>query len=231
VRRSMPGGMLFGVNLAVFFEALRHTTVGIATVMAALVPVLALVVGHRFFGETIGPVAVGCAVGAVAGVVLFVLPGFDASGGAPQGLALSFLAVTLWVAYLFATKRARTGVGTIQYLFCMSSVAAVSLIPFMVLFTEEGLSPPSRGWGWILALAVVPGTIGHGLLAWAQAHVPMSTAGILLQGEPIGAAIAGAILLDETLGPVRALGLGVAFTALAVLTRHSTSGSSPEPPD
>jgi drug/metabolite transporter (DMT)-like permease len=231
MRRSLPGGMLFGVNLAVFFEALRHTTVGIATVLAALVPVLALFVGNRFFDEPIAPVAALCAAGAVAGVVVFVLPGFDASGGAALGLVLSALAVTLWVAYLFATKRARSGVGTIEYLFCMGSVAAVSLIPFMVLFTEEGLALPTRGWGWIIALAVIPGTIGHGLLAWAQAHVPMSTSGILLQGEPIGAAVAGAIFLDETLGPVQALGLLIAFTALAVLTRRSTAEPHLEPTD
>jgi drug/metabolite transporter (DMT)-like permease len=223
LQRSLVGGLLFGVNLAVWFEALRYTTVGIATVMAALVPVFALIVGNRFFDERITRIAVFCAIGAIGGVVLFVVPGFDASGTETRGLALSFVAVTLWVAYLFATKRARQGVGTVEYLFCMAAVAAASLVPFMVLVSDDGLTLPSHGWGWIIALAVIPGSIGHGLLAWAQAHVPMSAAGILLQGEPIGAAIAGAIFLNETLGPIQGLGLFVAFVSLAVLTRSTTS--------
>ena len=222
LRRSLVGGLLFGLNLAVWFEALRHTTVGIATVTAALVPVMAMVVGNRIFGEKITPLAVGCAAGAIGGVVLFVVPGFAATGTTALGLILSFAAMGLWVLYLFATKRAREGVGTIEYLFCMAAVASLSLVPF-VAFTDHGIGPPDHGWPWILALALIPGSLGHGLLAWAQGHVPLSTAGILLQGDPIGAAIAGAIFLNETLGPIQGLGLFVAFLALALLTRASSA--------
>ena len=219
---------MFGLNLAVWFEALRHTTVGIATVTAALVPVMALIVGNRMFNERITGTALGCAAGAIGGVVLFVVPGFAATGTTALGLVLSFLAMGLWVCYLFATKRARDGVGAIEYLFCMASVAALSLIPFVALMTDHGLTPPDHGWGWILALALIPGSLGHGLLAWAQGHVPLSTAGILLQGEPIGAAIAGAIFLNEALGPIQGLGLFVAFVALAVLTRASNREAAAE---
>jgi drug/metabolite transporter (DMT)-like permease len=226
LHRSLPGGLLFGVNLAVWFEALRHASVGIATVTAALTPVLALIVGFRLFGEHVSALALWCAAGAIGGVVLFVVPGFAASGTTTLGLSLALLAIAIWVCYLIVTKRARESVGTIEYLLCMASIAAVSLVPFMVLFTDEGLSPPDHGWGWLIALAIVPGTLGHGLLAWAQAHVPLSTAGILLQGEPVGAAIAGVIFLDETIGTVQALGLLIAFVALAVLTRANTAAPS-----
>lgn len=229
LRRSIPGGLLFGIDLAVFFEALRHATVGIATVTAALTPVLALIVGNRFFGERITGLALACAGGAIGGVVLFVVPGFAASGTTALGLSLSFLAIVIWVGYLFVTKRAREGVGTIEYLLCMASIAAVSLIPFMVFFTDEGLDPPDHGWGWLVALALIPGSLGHGLLAWSQAYVPLSTSGILLQGEPVGAAVAGMIFLDERIGPLQALGLLIAFVALAILTRATTTGAPPDP--
>jgi drug/metabolite transporter (DMT)-like permease len=224
LRRSLPGGMLFGVNLAVWFDALRFTTVGIATVFAALVPVLGLIVGKLLFAEQITRLAVVCAAGAVAGVVLFVVPGFSATGTTPRGLIGSMVAMLIWVGYLLATKRARVGVGTVEYLLCMSAVAALSLIPFMLLFTNEGLAPPSHGWGWLVALAIVPGCLGHGLMAWAQAHVPMSTASILLQGETVGAALAGAVFLHEPLGLVQVVGLLLAVAALAALTRSSTTG-------
>ena len=223
LRRSLPGGLLFGVNLAVWFEALRHASVGIATVTAALTPILALIVGYRFFGEHIRPLALWCAAGAIGGVVVFVVPGFAASGTTALGLSLALLAIAIWVCYLFVTKRTRNSVGTIEYLLCMATIAAISLIPFMMLFTDEGLRPPDHGWGWLILLAIVPGSLGHGLLAWAQAHVPLSTSGILLQGEPVGAAIAGVIFLDETIEPVQALGLLMAFFALAVLTQTSTA--------
>ena len=222
LRRSLLGGLLFGVNLAVWFEALRHATVGIATVTAALTPVLALLIGRAFLGERITVLAVGCALGAIFGVVLFVVPGFAASGTKPLGLGLAFAAIGIWVCYLFVTKKAREGVGTIEYLFCMAAVAALSLFPLLAL-SDHGIAPPTEGVGWLVALAIIPGCLGHGLLAWAQPHVPLSTSGILLQGEPVGAAIAAAIFLGEVIGPIQGLGLLVAFAALAVLTRASAS--------
>lgn len=229
LRRSLPGGLLFGCNLAVWFEALRHASVGIATVTSALTPVLAMLIGWRFLGERISGLAVACAAGAIGGVVVFVVPGFAASGTTAYGMTLAFIAIVLWVCYLLVTKKAREGVGTIEYLFLMAAVATVSLLP-VLLASEQGRTLPDHGWGWIIALAVIPGSVGHGLLAWAQAHVPLSTAGILLQGEPVGAAIAGAIFLDEQIGPLQALGLLIAFAALAVLTRTTQNPANEAPP-
>lgn len=229
LKRSIPGGLLFGCNLAVWFEALRHATVGIATVTSALTPVLAMLIGWRLLGERISRLAIACAAGAVGGVIVFVVPGFAASGTTALGMGLAFAAILLWVCYLLVTKRAREGVGTIEYLFLMAAVATVSLLP-VLLASEEGRTFPDHGWGWIIALALIPGSIGHGLLAWAQAHVPLSTAGILLQGEPVGAAIAGAIFLDEVIGPLQALGLLIAFVALAVLTQATRGPAEEAPP-
>lgn len=227
VRVSLLGGLLFGVNLAAWFEALRHTTVGIATVTGALTPVVALVVGNRLLGERITPLALGCATAVMSGIVVFVVPSFGASGSSLGGIVLALIAITLWVSYLFATKQARDSIGSIEYLFCMAAVAAISLVPYLLIFTDEGLRPPTHGWGWLIALAVIPGSIGHGLLTWAQPHVPLSTSGILLQGEPVGAAIAGAIFLGESFGPLQAIGLAMVFAALAVLTRATTVQTPP----
>lgn len=226
VRRSLPGGMLFGVNLAVWFTALEDASVGIATVTGALTPVMAMVIGNRFLGEKVSGLAMLCAAGAVGGVSLFVVLGFndEASTTTALGLSLAVLAIVIWVCYLFVTKKAREGVGTIEYLFLMAAIATVSLIPVLLIFAEDGLAPPTHGWGWLLALALVPGCLGHGLLTWAQPHVDLSVASVLLQGEPVGAAIAGALFLSEKITMLQGLGLLIAFGALAVLARQTASG-------
>lgn len=228
LRRSIPGGLLFGVNLAVWFTALEHASVGIATVTAALTPVLAMVVGARFLGETITRLAVLCAAAAIGGVSLFVIPGFSANGTTPLGLVLSVTAIGIWVCYLFVTKKARAGVGTVEYLLCMAAVAAVCLIPVVLVVNDAGLAPPDHGLGWLLALAIVPGCVGHGLLTWAQPHVDLSIMSVLLQGEPVGAAIAGYLFLNEQILAIQAVGMAIAFGALAVLARQTVS-SKPAP--
>ncbi len=226
LRRSLLGGLLFGVNLAVWFEALRHASVGIATVTSALTPVMTLVIGARVLGEAITAKALWCACGAVGGIAVFVAFGFANGATTAFGFAMALAAIFIWVCYLFVSKRARQGVGTIEYMLCMAVIAALSLVPFMVLFTDEGLTPPSHGWGWLIALALIPGCLGHGLLAWAQAHVPLSTAGILLQGEPVGAAFAGVIFLGESMVALQVLGLAVTVGALVVLSLSTSPGAA-----
>ena len=225
VRRALPGGLLFGLNLAVWFEALNHASVGIATVLAALTPVIAMLVGWQVLDEHISRVALICAAAAIGGVVMFVVPGFSASGTTAYGMCLAAVGVGLWVCYLFVTKQARQGVGTVEYLLIMSAIATVSLVPFVLLLGDNGLAPPDHGWPWLIALALVPGSLGHGLLVWAQAHVSLSTTSILLQGEPVGAAAAGVIFLDEPIGPLQVIGMAIAVVALVVLARHSTGGA------
>ncbi len=104
----------------------------------------------------------------------------------------------------------------------MNLVAAVILVPLLLLFEEDGLSPPSHGWGWIILLAVLPGFVGHGLLTWAKPLVDLTVSSILLQGETVGAALAGAIFLGESIGFIQALGMTLAVVALAILARSST---------
>ena len=225
VRRALPGGLLFGLNLAVWFEALNHASVGIATVLAALTPVIAMLVGWQVLDEHISRVALVCAAAAIGGVVLFVVPGFSASGTTAYGMALAAAGVGLWVCYLFVTKQARQGVGTVEYLLIMSAIATASLVPFVLVFGDNGLAPPDHGWPWLIALALVPGSLGHGLLVWAQAHVSLSTTSILLQGEPVGAAAAGVVFLDEPIGPLQVIGMTIAVVALVILARHSAGAA------
>jgi drug/metabolite transporter (DMT)-like permease len=223
IRQSAPAGAVFGLTVAMFFESLRYTSVGIATIVAALTPVLALPVAVRFLGERPTWVSVGCAAGAITGVALFVAPGYGEASTSWRGLALAVASMLCWVVYLFITKRARSGIGTLEYMTGMNLTAAVGLAPLVLIFDDRGLRPPDHGWGWILLLALVPGFLGHGLLTWAQPLVDLSVSSILLQGEPMGAALAGAIFLGEEIGLVQAAGMILAVLSLAVLARSSTT--------
>jgi drug/metabolite transporter (DMT)-like permease len=222
VRQAAPAGAVFGLTAAMFFEAIRYTSVGIATIIAALTPVLAMPIAMRFLGERPTWLGVACAAGAVGGVAMFVAPGYSEASSSPRGVLLAICSMLAWVVYLFITKRARSGIGTVEYMTAMNLVAAVILVPLLLLFEEDGLSPPSHGWGWIILLAVLPGFVGHGLLTWAQPLVDLSVSSILLQGETVGAALAGAIFLGESIGFIQALGMTLAVVALTILARSST---------
>src|SRR3954463_1761266 len=107
----------------------------------------------------------------------------------------------------------------------MNLTAAVFLLPLLLVFDRNGLRPPTHGWGWIILLAIVPGFFGHGLLTWAQPLVDLSVSSVLLQGEPVGAALAGVIFLGEEIGVVQAAGMVLAAASLAVLARSAAHTS------
>jgi drug/metabolite transporter (DMT)-like permease len=228
MRQAAPAGAVFGLTAAMFFEAVRYTSVGMATIIAALTPVLAMPVAMRFLGERPTWLGVACAIGAVAGVVLFVAPGYRDASTSPRGLILASASMLTWVIYLFITKRARSGIGTLEYMTAMNLSAALILAPLLLVFDSHGLRPPTHGWLWILLLALLPGFLGHGLLTWAQPHVDLSVSSILLQGEPVGAALAGVIFLGESIGPVQVSGMVLAVIALAILARSSTTAAVDE---
>src|SRR4051812_50128194 len=53
LRYSAPGGIAFGVNISLFFSALKLTSVANATVISALQPALLFLVVGRMFGEKV----------------------------------------------------------------------------------------------------------------------------------------------------------------------------------
>jgi drug/metabolite transporter (DMT)-like permease len=228
IRQAAPAGAVFALTAAMFFEAIHYTSVGIATVIAALTPVVAMPVAVRFLGERPTLLGLTCALGAIAGVALFVAPGYSDANTSPRGLVLAIGSMLTWVVYLFITKKARSGMGTLEFMTAMNITAAATVLPLMLLFDRGNIVPPRGGWGWIVLLALVPGFLGHGLLTWAQPLVDLSVSSILLQAEPVCAAVAAAIFLDETIEPVQAAGMVLAAFSLAVLARSSMRSAAAE---
>ena len=53
LRASMAGGLVLGADVALFFSAIKLTSVANATVIGALQPIVVAVVAYKLFGEKI----------------------------------------------------------------------------------------------------------------------------------------------------------------------------------
>lgn len=224
VRTAAPAGMLFGVNLALFFSALNHTTVANALIVGALTPVAMLPIAVRFLGERLTPTKVATALVAVAGVVVAVLTaptGVPGGGRSALGDALAVASLLVWICYLTAVKRARARLDTVAFMFVVSVVAALTVTPLALLGPYDLGAIDGTGWWWLVLLTILPGVVGHGLVAWAQRHVDVTVSTVLIQGEPVGATIAAALLLGESVTMPQALAMAVVVVALATLALQS----------
>ena len=218
VRRSVVGGLLFGINLVFFIFAMRRTSAANAVVIASLQPVVLLAVAGPMFGERPDRAIYGWSVVAFGGVVLAMYAS-DASGVATrQGDLLALIMMLLFSAYYVASKRARRTVDSANYQLALTVVAAVAVLPF-ALVIEGGLA---LGGDWVLvvAMAVLPGT-GHLLTNYAHGHTSLTMMSLINLLFTAVAPLYAWWLVGERIGGLQAVGMGVVMAALAFVVTRS----------
>lgn len=216
---SLISGVLFGLNLCVFFITLQYTSIAVALIIGALTPVVAFPVAVRFMGEHLTRVKVICSVLAIAGVTVAVLtaPSVDGESTKPIGYVWAVASLLIWSLYLLQTKRVRDRVETVRYLFSVSVIATVTVSVIVVVLRSDVGRVHGAGWLWVALLAIGPGIAGHGLVAWAQPRVDASVTSLLIQFEPVGASIVAWIVLDEHISVPQGVAMVVVVAALGVL--------------
>jgi len=208
-------GVLFAVNIAMFFSAVKLTTIANATVIGAIQPALAMVLVSRVFGERVHRTDYLFTAGAIGGV-LFVVYG---SSVRPEwdirGDLLSFGSIVAWTAYLFATKRARQHLGAIELQTTLTAVAAVVMLP-VALASGQDLAVP-RSSIWFLALLAFVGGAGHTLVNFAHAHTKLLLMSLMFLAVPVLSTAWAALFLGESLNAWQISGMGIVLAALGML--------------
>jgi drug/metabolite transporter (DMT)-like permease len=224
-RRAALAGVLFGLNICVFFIAIETVSIATVLIIAALGPVVALPVGVVYYSEHLTPLKLLCAIASIIGVVVAVVVApTDASsqGNSTIGYLWALLALALWVGYLLVSKGVRAKVETVPFMFVVTVIGAVTVSLLAAIGHESLGRIHGAGWAWVTILAIGPGIAGHGLVAWAQPRVDASVTSVLIQAEPIGASAAAWIFLDQRIALGQALAMAAVVAALCVLAYSET---------
>jgi drug/metabolite transporter (DMT)-like permease len=218
LRRSLPGGLAFTLDLVLFFVAVQETSIANATIIGALQPVLVLAVAAPLFGERARVVEVAWGGVAVAGTVLVVVGGDAGGANSLRGDLLAVGALVAWTAYFVCTKLARQSLTAFEYLTGMAIVSAIAVVPLPFVFDGTVGTTDVSGWLTILYLTVVNGLLGHFLMAYAHGHVTLLTISLLTLGIPVISAAGAALLIDEPLSAVQVVGMVVVLGALGMVS-------------
>ncbi len=226
LRIAAPAGIASGFQIAVFFVAIKSTTVANATVIGALQPLVLLVVASRRFGERITATLVATAMVALAGVGLVVFgSSFDATWS-PRGDLLAVVAMLLFAAYFALAKEARRQLPVFEFQTGVWLVAMVVLLPVSLVDAGGVYVPSGWNWGWLALLVVVPGT-GHLLINWAHSRVRLVITSMLVLAIPPLSTAAAAVVLHERVTAAQVVGMVIVLGALALLIKRETGAPSP----
>ena len=219
LRRSALTGATIALEIAVFFVAIKSTTVASATVIGSLVPLLLMGVAARQFGERVTRFLVGIGVISLAGVALVMSGSSSSSTWSLRGDLLSVVALVLFAAYFAFAKAAREHVPALEFQACLWIVGSVVLFPIAVIDAGGIVVPSASNWVWLFALLAVPGT-GHLLMNWSHPRVRLAISSMLTLAVPVLTTIGGVIFLDQSVRAVQVVGIAVVLGALSLVVRR-----------
>jgi DME family drug/metabolite transporter len=200
-----------------FFAAVKDTGVAVGTVVAlGSAPALAGLGGwllDRARPDRAWAAATGLAC---AGVALLALAGGGSEVSAP-GVALAVGAGASYATFTLASKRLLdAGHGVEPVMAALFGVGAILLTPVLVLGDVAWAATPG-GAAMALWLGAVPTAVAYLLFARGLRHLPANEVATLTLGEPVTAALLGAVVLGERPGAAALVGIVLILAGLAVL--------------
>ena len=227
VRASAPGGVLLGAEMALWFSAVKRTTLADAAVISALQPALVLLAAGPLFGERVTLRDAAWMGIAILGAVLVSVGSSGTPAWSLGGDLLAALSLLAWTGYFLVSKRARRTVPPLQYMAVVFAVAALVMTPLAAVAGQPLVGIDRRDL-LLLAAFVVGASAGHVLLSWAHASVDVSVSSLLTLLQPVVAALAAWAFLGEPVTPLAAVGGAVVMGALAAIARRAARVAEPE---
>ncbi len=219
IKPALVPGITFGLNITFFFTGVTKTSVASAEFTGALTPLLVVPAGALFFKERLHGRALGFGLVSLAGlaVVLFNSP---ANGEfAWEGIAWIALATSLWSTYLLTSRALRHGRSVASVMAAISPVATVVILPLGLFVFPGDLGEVTwRSVFYIVILAILTGTLAHGLMVFAQRSVPIGVISILQVAQPALAVMWSMIFLGSSVRPVQFAGMALVIAGLVAVT-------------
>lgn len=213
LRLAVVFGLTLGLMNYLFYEGLARVPLGIAVTIEFVGPLGVAVLGSRRRTD------VAWAVLAAAGIVLLA-GGGDGGAHDTTGLVLVFCAGLAWAGYILLAQRTGQVFAGGRGL-AIASVIAV-LVPLGPGIAQGGtdlLRPEFLALG--LVVAVMSSVVPYSLETEALRRMPANVFGVLMSLEPAIAALAGFLVLGQSLSARDLAAITCVVAASVGVTRHA----------
>ncbi len=217
--RSPPvlaAGALYGVAFMVQFEGLAHVSVTLAALLVGAMPAL-IAVSARILGERVSRASWAGVAAATLGAAL--IAGKPDAGSSPFGVALSLIALLIFLAWLLVLRRAPKTANPMAIPAVTVVIAALTILPIaLVMHGPPRLDLSGAAWAGIVGQGVLSTLVATAAWQFGSARVGAASAGVFINIEPLmGAGIGVALFGDQLTLALAGGGLLIAAGGLAVV--------------
>ena len=202
-----------GMNLALY-SAIERIGLGLAVTLEFLGPLAVALVASRSRRDLL------VALTAAAGVWLLVLPGGSSDW---TGIGLGLAAAVCWAAYILLNRVAGARLPGLQAPAVATALCALAVTPVVVvLVVQERLT--GAPLAYCVAAGVLASALPYAADLLALRWVPPRAFAVLCSAHPVWAAVAGTVLLGQSLDGHEWAGIAVvvlANTAAVLAPVHS----------
>lgn len=202
------GVTIAGMTLS-FFTAIERIPLGLAVAIEFLGPLAVATVTLGGGWRLLWPAA------ALAGVGLLSRDGQGWIGD-PAGMFFAFVAAVGWGAYIVLVKRSGRLFTGLEGLTMSLLVATAAAAPFGLWQAGAAMNP--EGLTRMLGLAVMVPLLPYALEMTALRRMPLAAFGILMSLEPALGAMAGFLVLEQSLTAFQMLGTALVVAASVGVT-------------
>lgn len=222
LKYSAGGGICLGLDVILFFTAVKVTNIVNATTIGALQPLVVSVFAARLFGERIRGRNIIAALVAIVGVVVIVVE----SSGTPEWNGAGDLAAVgalfSWSGYFVFSKRSKDHLTSMQYTVGTAIWTAMICLPAGFIFGQDMSFPSATDWLPLIGLAFGAGILGHAVMNWSLVRVPLWLGSMFTLLIPVVSSITAWTFLDEPLTAIQVTAMAVVVGALAAVVAGSS---------
>ncbi|MEM8618634.1 MAG: DMT family transporter [Actinomycetota bacterium] len=219
LRDSMWGGLALGADIALFFSAIKLTSVVNATIIGALQPVVVGVVAAKFFGERVRGRDVVWSLVAIAGVFVVVSAAAGDNPNDWRGDLLAFGAMLTWSGYFIASKHSKHTMTSTEFTAGTAIWVAIICFPLAFLFGQDMSWPSWTNLALLGAMVLSAGVIGHSLMNWSLVRIPLWIGSTFTLLIPVFSALLAWMFLDEPVTWIQVVAMAVVIGALTAIVR------------
>jgi drug/metabolite transporter (DMT)-like permease len=231
-------GTLLALHFGTWISSLAYTSVASSAVLVATAPLFVALLSPITVGERVPPRLFGGLALGLIGILAIAASGVCALSWPPHcsspsellgskallGDLLALAGAIAGAGYLLIGRSLRHRMPLLPYITFTYSVAAIGLVVAAAAFGLPLTGYPAEALSLFALLAIFPQLIAHSTYNWALRHHAAAPVALTLLGEPVGAILLAALLLNERPEPLELAGITLILVGIWLGAR---SGARP----